>query len=132
MSHSEFERDDWINCCSGSIHNCGNFKSYGYNCFGLDANGYNQPCGVIVQKKLDQLIKAQKIGTCKCPTDEDYQPCTCGIFTIDMGSYGNSKQVYLSNFTERIRTNASHSQHLQSIYALEHGTEIEYQVPDKY
>ena len=87
---------------------------------------------MIVQKKLDQLIKAHKIGQCKSPTEEDYQQCTCGIFTIDMGSYGNSKQVYLSNFTEKIRTNASHSQHLQSIYALEHGTEIQYQVPDKY
>ena len=54
MDKSDDERVDWINCCRKSIDDCGNIESHGYNCFGLDANGYNQPCGVIGQKKLDQ------------------------------------------------------------------------------
>lgn len=128
MSYSEFERDDRINCCENDIKKCLCFKTHGYNCFGLDQDGYKSPWGVIEKKRFDQLIKDQKIGPCKCVTDVGPEPCTCGIFTLDMGS--DSKQVYLSNFTEKIRTNASHHQHIQSIYALEYGTEIKYQVPD--
>lgn len=122
MSSSEVS-DDWINCCSKSIHDCGNFNSHGYNCFGLDSDGNHQPCGVIQQKKLDQLIIEHKIGPCKCASSDE--PCTCGIFLVTSDS-SDSKTIYLSNFIQKIQSNASDHNHLQSIYALDHGTEIQY------
>lgn len=128
MSHSEIECVDLINCCSKSIHDCGNIKSHGYNCFGLDANGYNQPCGVIVQKKLDHLIKEQKIGPCKCLSIDE--PCTCGIFLVIQDEFDTeSKTIYLSHFTEMIQTYAYEHHHHQSKYALDNGTEIHYNIP---
>lgn len=125
ISSDDDELVDWINCCCKNINDCRNFKFYGYNCFGLDADGYKQPCGVIVQNKFDQLIKEQKIGPCKCLSIDE--PCTCGIFTITANEFScDNKTIYLSNFTEKIQKNASHHNHLQSIYALKHGTIVQY------
>lgn len=126
MSNYEFEREDWINCCNNDIKKCLNFKTYGYNCFGLDQDGYKSPSGVIEKKKFDQLIKDKKIGHCKCVKDENYQPCSCGMFTVVVNSYDKGIVIYLSNFTEKIKFNASHHQHIHSIHALEHGTMVQY------